>query len=63
MTLYNISMFLKGQASRIMTRLSSHDEVALVLKNGKPLVVVISYERYKRLSDQGIDLLASRGEK
>ena len=49
--------FLKGQSSKIITKLSENDEAAFVLKNGKPKAVVISKERYNRLLQAGIDIL------
>ena len=57
MEFYNISDFLKGQSSRIITKLYDNDEAAFILKNGKPKAVVISKERYDRLLQAGIDIL------
>ena len=48
--------FLKGQSSKIITNLSNEDNTAFVLKNGKPLAVIISNERYERLLEAGIDI-------
>ena len=48
MDFYNMSDFLRGQSSKIITKLS---------KNGKPKAVVISKERYDRLLQAGIDIL------
>ena len=53
---YNMSDFLKGQASKIITKVSEEDTTGYVLKYGKPLVVLISNERYERLLKQGIDI-------
>ena len=53
---YNISYFLKGQASKIITKVSEEDTTGYVLKHGKPMVVMISNERYERLLKQGIDI-------
>ncbi|MCD7772244.1 MAG: type II toxin-antitoxin system Phd/YefM family antitoxin [Oscillospiraceae bacterium] len=53
---YNMSDFLRGQASKIMTSISETDTSAFVLKNGRPVVVVISNERYERLLKAGIDI-------
>ena len=53
---YNMSDFLRGQASKIITFISREDKAAFVLKNGKPLAVVISNERYERLLKAGIDI-------
>ena len=57
MGFYNISDFLCGQFSKIITRLSENDEAAFILKNGKPKAVLISKERYDRLVQAGIDIL------
>lgn len=56
MDFYNMSNFLKGQSSKLITRLSDEDRVAFVLKNGKPLAVLISNDRYERLLKSGIDV-------
>lgn len=56
MFFYNMSDFLKGQSSKIITRLSEEDNSAFVLKNGKPLAVIISKDRYDRLIEAGIDI-------
>ena len=53
---YNMSDFLKGQASKIFTKVSEEDKVGYVLKHGKPMVVMISNERYERLLKAGIDV-------
>jgi len=53
---YNMSNFLRGQASKIITSISEEDTNAFVLKNGKPMVVVISNDRYERLLKAGIDI-------
>uniref|UniRef100_UPI003734F562 type II toxin-antitoxin system prevent-host-death family antitoxin n=1 Tax=Anaerococcus octavius TaxID=54007 RepID=UPI003734F562 len=55
-TLYNIGLFNKGQASKIIRKVSEDDETALILKNGEPLAVLISQDKHKRLMEQGIDL-------
>ena len=57
MDFYNMSDFLKGQSSKIITKLSDKDEAAFILKNGKPKAVLISKERYDRLVQTGIDIL------
>ncbi len=53
---YNMSEFLRGQSSKIMTAISEEDKAAFVLKNGRPLTVVISNDRYERLLKAGIDI-------
>lgn len=57
MEFYNMSDFLRGQSSKIITKLSKEDEAAFILKNGKPKAVLISKERYDRLVQAGIDIL------
>lgn len=56
MEFYNMSDFLKGQSSKLITGLSEEDKTAFVLKNGKPVAVLISNERYERLLKAGIDI-------
>ena len=51
-----ITEFLKGQASKIFDEVAEHDTVVIVNKHSKPQNVVISYERYKRLKEDGADL-------
>lgn len=53
---YNMSDFLKGHASQIITKVSEEDTAGYVLKHGKPMVVIISNERYERLLKKGIDV-------
>lgn len=57
MDFYNMSDFLRGQSSKIITKLAENDEAAFILKNGKPRAVLISKERYDRLVHAGIDIL------
>ena len=52
----NMTDLLKGQASKIITTLSVEDKTAFIQKNGKPLAVVISNDRYERLLQAGIDI-------
>ncbi len=56
MDFYNMSDFLRGQSSKLITKLSDEDRAAFVLKNGKPIAVLISNERYERLLKSGIDI-------
>lgn len=56
MDFYNMSDFLRGQSSKLITKLSDEDRAAFVLKNGKPIAVLISNERYERLLKLGIDI-------
>lgn len=53
---YNMSDFLRGQASRIITSVSEEDKSGFILKHGKPMVIIISNERYERLLKEGIDI-------
>ena len=53
---YNMSDLLKGQASRIITSVSAEDKTGFVLKNGKPMAVLMSNDRYERLLKAGIDI-------
>lgn len=53
---HNIGDFLRGQSSKILTSIADADKTAFVLKNGKPIVVVMSNERYTRLLKAGIDI-------
>lgn len=53
---YNMSDFLRGQASKIITSVAEEDKAGFILKHGKPMVVIISNERYERLLKEGIDI-------
>lgn len=53
---HNITEFLKGQSSKILTEMAKSDRTGFIQKNGKPLVVVMSNERYERLLQEGIDI-------
>ena len=53
---YNMSDFLRGHASQIITKVSEEDNVGYVLKHGKPMVIMISNDRYERLLRAGIDI-------
>lgn len=52
----NIGEFNRGQSSKLIRNLVEKDTTAFIQKNGKPLAVVISYERYERLLKFGIDV-------
>lgn len=56
MEFFNMSDFLRGQSSKLITGLSEEDKTAFVLKNGKPVAVLISQERYERMLKAGIDI-------
>ena len=52
----NIGEFNRGQSSKLLRELAEKDNTAFILKNGKPMAVVMSYERYQRLLQEGIDI-------
>jgi len=51
-----ITEFLKGQASKIFEETVENDNVVIVNKFSKPHCVVISYERYKKLKNEGASI-------
>lgn len=53
---FNIGELNRGQSSKLIRDLSETDKTAFIQKNGKPLAVVLSYERYERLLAAGIDI-------
>lgn len=52
----NIAEFNRGQSSKILREISEDDKTAFIQKNGKPLAVVMSYDRYQRLYEKGVDI-------
>ena len=52
----NIGEFNRGQSSKLIRNLVEKDNTAFILKNGKPIAVVLSYDRYDRLLQEGIDI-------
>ena len=52
----NIGEFNRGQSSKLIRNLVEKDNTAFILKNGKPIAVVLSYERYERLLQEGLDI-------
>ena len=40
----------------VIRELSEDDKAGFILKNGKPIAVVLSYARYERLLQAGIDI-------
>lgn len=48
--------FLRGQASKIFDEVSQEDKVVTVVKHNKPHIVIISYDRYRRLIEKGADI-------
>ncbi len=53
---HQMTEFLRGQASRIFDEVVEKDEVVLVNKNSKPQNIIISYDRYCRLKENGADI-------
>lgn len=53
---FNIGEFNRGQSSKLLRELADKDQTAYILKNGKPIAVVLSNERYERLLKAGIDI-------
>ena len=53
---FNIGEFNKGQSSKLIKKVVDSDSAAFIQKNGKPIAVVMSYDRYERLFKQGIDI-------
>lgn len=53
---FNIAEFNRGQSSKLIRNLVEEDRTAFIQKNGKPIAVVMSYERYLRMYESGIDI-------
>lgn len=53
---FNIGEFNRGQSSKLIRGLSETDRTAFILKNGKPIAVLLSYKRYERLLAVGVDI-------
>lgn len=53
---FNIGEFNRGQSSKLIRGLVEQDRTAFIQKNGKPIAVVMSYQRYERMLKSGIDL-------
>ena len=52
----NIGELSRGEASKLIHGLVDEDKIAFVQKNGKPIAVVVSYSRYERMIEKGIDI-------
>ena len=52
----NIGEFNRGQSSKLIRNLAENDQTVIIQKNGEPIAVMISYERYERLLNLGIDI-------
>ena len=48
--------FLRGQASKMIATIYEDDKTTFVLKNGQPIAVFISNEKYDSLLKAGIDI-------
>lgn len=55
-THHQMTEFLRGQASKIFDDVAKNDGVVLVNKNSKPQNIIISYDRYCRLKENGADI-------
>lgn len=53
---FNIGEFNRGQSSKLIRGLVAEDDVAYINKNGKPIAIVLSNERYERLIANDIDI-------
>ena len=53
---HNMAKFLRGESSKILSRLAKEDKTAFIQKNGNPIIVVMSNDRYERLMKEGIDI-------
>lgn len=51
-----ITEFLRGQASKIFDDVVKEDKVVIVNKHSKPHNVIISYDRYVRLTNEDADI-------
>ena len=51
-----ITEFLRGQASKIFEDVVKEDKVVIVNKHSKPHNVIISYDRYVRLTNEDADI-------
>ncbi len=51
-----ITDFQKGQTAKLFAEIAAMDKTVVVNKHSKPLCAVISYERYKRLKEEGVDI-------
>lgn len=48
-----IADFMRGQSSIIMRGVEEKDNVVLVTRRGAPMAAIISYDRYKELTETG----------
>jgi prevent-host-death family protein len=50
------TVFSRGQAARVFQEVKDQDKVLIVNKQNRPQTVIISYERYRRLKEEGADI-------
>lgn len=53
---HQMTEFLRGQASKIFDDVAQNEKVVMVNKNSKPQNIIISYDRYCRLKENGADI-------
>lgn len=51
-----ITAFQKGQTAKIFAEIVETDKTVVVSKHNKLLCAIISYERYKKLKEEGVDI-------
>lgn len=51
----NITEFNKGQSSKVIKEAAESSVPFMIMKNGKPLAVMISYRKYRELVGQGVN--------
>lgn len=51
----NIAEFNRGQSSKVIKEAAESNVPYVVMKNGKPIAVIISYEKYCDLVNQGVN--------
>ena len=52
----SVTPFLRGQSSKIFKEVAENDAVVVVQKQNNPQSVIISYERYRKLKEDGVDI-------
>lgn len=53
---YNFTELLREKSSQIITKMSNEGTSTFILKNGKPISVIISHDKYLRLLESGIHI-------
>lgn len=54
--MHTMTEMLRGQASKIFDDVCEKNQVVIVNRNSKPCGVIISYDRYKKLKNEGVDI-------